>query len=167
MAWTLHYLARDKRVQDELRREVQSVASDEASLCVVMSRAVAHAELTVSDEVNKLPYLDAVVREATRCYSAGTMQNREVERTTTVRLAGPVRGRNGRMIESLTIDNPCSRYEIAAMSTAPSHTILGNTGMVLLSTEYPHCCVSYIGPLLVTLSKRQKYLIDNIVKNQN
>lgn len=56
-----------------------------------------------SDEINKLPYLDKVVRETLRLIPPGIVSVRSAEKDTIVPLGTPVRGRDGTMIDSVTI----------------------------------------------------------------
>ena len=58
-------------------------------------------ELTLRDTLNGLPYLGAFVHEILRTQSPNGLQLREVYADATIPLGDPVRGRNGRMLDSL------------------------------------------------------------------
>lgn len=60
------------------------------------------------DAVTTLPYLDAVTREVVRLAPANVTQTRTAVRKTVVRLSQPVRGRDGRMMETVTVDKGTS-----------------------------------------------------------
>ncbi|XP_026217848.1 cytochrome P450 27C1 isoform X2 [Anabas testudineus] len=54
LSWTLYHLARDPRVQDRLYREVNSVCPDR--------------RVPTTDDLSRMPYLKAVVKETLRLY---------------------------------------------------------------------------------------------------
>ncbi|XP_040887911.1 sterol 26-hydroxylase, mitochondrial [Toxotes jaculatrix] len=54
LSWTLYHLARDPRVQDRLHREVSSVCPDRRE--------------PTTDDLNRMPYLKAVIKETLRLY---------------------------------------------------------------------------------------------------
>ena len=53
MTWALYALSQNKNIQTKLREELSSLSTDNPSM----------------DDLNGLPYLDAVVRETLRVYS--------------------------------------------------------------------------------------------------
>ena len=54
MTWALYALTQNKHVQTKLRQEISNVSTDNPTM----------------DDLNGLPYLDAVVRETLRLYPA-------------------------------------------------------------------------------------------------
>lgn len=86
ITWSLIMLAQYPGVQARLREEVDVVGTE--------------PDL---DTLNSLPYLDAFVHEILRTHSPNGLQLREVYADATVPLGDPVRGRNGRLLETLRL----------------------------------------------------------------
>lgn len=88
MVWLLHYLSVYPDVQAKLRAELQQVENPDPDY----------------SEIEALPYLDATTKEVLRIYSAAVTHTRTVHKKTTIPLSEPVRGRNGKMMNSVTLD---------------------------------------------------------------
>ncbi|KAF7314138.1 Cytochrome P450 [Mycena chlorophos] len=86
-AWALHLLSTHPTVQSRLREELQSVGTDNPTL----------------DELNALPFLDKVVREALRVHAPATFMQRKAVRDDVIPLGKPIVGRDGKVYESLPI----------------------------------------------------------------
>ncbi|PPQ82386.1 hypothetical protein CVT25_008347 [Psilocybe cyanescens] len=79
LSWTFFALTQNKNAQNKLRKELSKVATDDPTM----------------DELNNLPYLDYVVREALRLYGPFPATMRLVGQDTIVPLGEPVTDRNG------------------------------------------------------------------------
>ena len=73
MAWALYVLTQNKDVQTKLREEVSSISTDNPSM----------------DDLNGLPYLDAVVRETLRLHSAVPSVQRQAVKDDCIPLSKP------------------------------------------------------------------------------
>jgi cytochrome P450 len=73
MAWALYSLSQNKDAQTKLREEISSLSTDNPSM----------------DDLNGLPYLDAVVRETLRLYSAVPSVQREAVKDDCIPLSKP------------------------------------------------------------------------------
>ena len=67
-------------------------------------------ELIPRDEINNLAYLEAFTREVLRLYSAAASQIRTAAKTITLPLSEPVLGRDGRVMDTITIDKGSMVY---------------------------------------------------------
>lgn len=85
-AWALMRLARAPEVQARLRAE-----------CLTLG------ERPSIDQLDALPFLDATVRECLRMDAAVPASIRTAQRDTVVKLATPVRGRDGRMMDEILV----------------------------------------------------------------
>lgn len=85
MTYTLYALACDPRVQAKLRAELAVVNTDTPSL----------------DELNALPYLDAVVKETLRLHAPVSQVSRRVARDDVLQLSKPFIDINGRVHEHI------------------------------------------------------------------
>ncbi|CCL98712.1 uncharacterized protein FIBRA_00716 [Fibroporia radiculosa] len=84
----LHLLAEHPQVQEMLRREiVDACDGDELSY----------------DQLNRLPYLDAVLRETLRLYPPATLLSREATEDTVLPLSEPILGVDGQLIHEVPI----------------------------------------------------------------
>ncbi|TFK81801.1 cytochrome P450 [Polyporus arcularius HHB13444] len=86
----LHLLAQNPSVQDKLRTELGAAT------------AGGTADLDYDGLMN-LPYLDAVCRETLRVYAPVTATGRMATKDLVLPLSAPVRGRDGRMISELVV----------------------------------------------------------------
>ena len=80
ITWTLFALSQRPSIQTKLRTELQSVTTDAPSM----------------DELNALPYLEAVVRETMRLHPAVEVTTRVATRDDVVPLARPYTDTKGR-----------------------------------------------------------------------
>lgn len=83
--WALYALIKHPEVQTKLRNELLKVSSDNPSM----------------DELNALPYLDAVLRETLRLLPPLPYTFRIVEKDDVLPLSKPVRDRSGKVHESI------------------------------------------------------------------
>lgn len=83
--WALFALSIDPRVQSKLRDELLTVSSDNVSM----------------DELNALPYLDAVVRETLRIHAPVPSTLRVAVKDDVLPLTTPVTDRNGKVYDSI------------------------------------------------------------------
>ena len=79
MTWALYALTQNKQTQTKLRQEVSSVSTDNPTM----------------DDLNGLPYLDAVVRETMRCYSPLPIVSRAVQKDDIIPLSKPFTDKKG------------------------------------------------------------------------
>ncbi|PIL34530.1 cytochrome P450 [Ganoderma sinense ZZ0214-1] len=90
----LHLLAQNPSVQEKLRAEIleaQGGAGSDANAAIPY------------DDLNKLPYLDAVCRETLRIYAPVVLAGRLAAKDMVLPLATPVRGRDGKMMNELVV----------------------------------------------------------------
>ena len=73
MTWALYALTQNKQVQTKLRQEVSNVSTDNPTM----------------DDLNGLPYLDAVVRETMRRYSPLSVVSRAADKDDVIPLGKP------------------------------------------------------------------------------
>ncbi|EJD37708.1 cytochrome P450 [Auricularia subglabra TFB-10046 SS5] len=85
--WAMYSLANNPEMQDKLRREVQTIYTDEPTL----------------DMLNALPYLDQVVRETLRLHIFVPFVTREALKDDVIPLEHPVIGENGQTITHIHI----------------------------------------------------------------
>ena len=79
MTWALYALSQNKQIQNKLRQEVSEVSTDNPTM----------------DDLNGLPYLDAVVRETLRRYSPVTVIARTAGKDDFIPLSKPFTDRKG------------------------------------------------------------------------
>ena len=79
MTWALYALTQNKKVQTKLRQELSDVATDNPTM----------------DDLNGLPYLDAVVRETMRRYSPVSVVARAADKDDFIPLNEPITERKG------------------------------------------------------------------------
>jgi len=79
MAWALYSLTQNKQVQTRLRQEVSEVSTDNPTI----------------DDLNGLPYLDAVVRETLRLYPPVSGSMRAAKKDDFIPLSKPFTDRKG------------------------------------------------------------------------
>ena len=79
MAWALYSLSQNKDVQTKLREEVSNLSTDDPSM----------------DDLNGLPYLDAVVRETLRLFPPVPAASREAMKDDCIPLSKPFTDRKG------------------------------------------------------------------------
>ena len=79
MAWALYALTQNKQIQSKLREEVSKVSTDNPTM----------------DDLNGLPYLDAVVRETMRRYSPIAVVSRAADKDDFIPLSQPFTDRKG------------------------------------------------------------------------
>ena len=79
MTWALYALSQNKQAQSKLRREVSDLSTNNPTM----------------DDLNGLPYLDAVVRETMRRYSPLSVVARAADKDDFIRLSKPFTDRKG------------------------------------------------------------------------
>jgi len=87
MTWALYALTQNKQVQTKLRQEVSDVSTDNPTM----------------DDLNGLPYLDAVVRETMRRYSPVSMVARTADKDDIIPLNKPFTERNGNVRHEIRV----------------------------------------------------------------
>ncbi|KAI0930907.1 hypothetical protein AcV7_004962 [Taiwanofungus camphoratus] len=88
MSRALYLLAQHPEVQEKVRKEILE----------------AHAgESLAYDELNQLPYLDAVCRETLRLYPPITLLSREPKKDMVLPLSEPVRGLDGQLMHEIFV----------------------------------------------------------------
>nr|XP_031861425.1 uncharacterized protein CI109_003029 [Kwoniella shandongensis]KAA5528497.1 hypothetical protein CI109_003029 [Kwoniella shandongensis] len=87
LTWILYMLAQHPEFQVRLREEVKAVDDDRPSL----------------ETLSSLPLMDAVIRETLRLCAPAPTTNRRSSATAVIPLGTPVRGRDGTMMDSVTI----------------------------------------------------------------
>ncbi|BEI82047.1 hypothetical protein CcaverHIS002_0212070 [Cutaneotrichosporon cavernicola] len=87
LTWALYRLATNKSMQDRLRAELVTLGE--------------HPDI---DEIHGLPFLEKFTREILRMDSPVPAVGREPASKTTLPLSRPVRGRDGKMIDAVTVD---------------------------------------------------------------
>ncbi|PFH52487.1 hypothetical protein AMATHDRAFT_74271 [Amanita thiersii Skay4041] len=85
--WALYALTQAPRVQDKLRQELLGVSSDNPTM----------------DELNALPYLDAVVRETLRVHAPVPSTIRVATKDDVIPLEKPVRDGKGKILDSISV----------------------------------------------------------------
>ena len=73
MSWALYALSQDKQAQTKLREEIYSISTDNPTM----------------DDLNGLPFMDAVVRETLRLYPAVASVLREARKDDCIPLSKP------------------------------------------------------------------------------
>jgi cytochrome P450 len=84
-AWGLFALTQNQEVQDKLRKELLAVGTDNPTM----------------DELNALPYLDAVVREILRLYPPLASTMRCAAKDDIIPLGEPVKDKNGNVLDGI------------------------------------------------------------------
>lgn len=84
-AWALYALTQAPEVQAKLRDELLSISTDNPTM----------------DDLNNLPYLDAVIRETLRIHSPVPSTMRVAVKDDVLPLGTPVRVKNGNLINSI------------------------------------------------------------------
>ena len=84
-AWALYALTQSPDIQVKLRHKLLSVPTDNPSM----------------DELNDIPYLDAVVREALRLYAPVPVTLRVAVKDDILPLGSPIRTTKGELIDSI------------------------------------------------------------------
>ncbi|WWC91006.1 uncharacterized protein L201_005945 [Kwoniella dendrophila CBS 6074] len=87
LTWILYTLAQHPDSQKQLREELMTISEERPSL----------------DTLNSLPYLDAVIREVLRLEAPAPHTMRMALEDSIIPLGKPVKGKNGKMIDSLKI----------------------------------------------------------------
>ena len=85
MTWALYALTQNKQAQTKLREEVSNVSTDNPTM----------------DDLNGLPYLDAVVRETMRRYSPLSVVSRAADKDDIIPLSKPFTDRKGNVRHEL------------------------------------------------------------------
>ena len=85
MTWALYALTQNKQAQTKLREEVSNVSTDNPTM----------------DDLNGLPYLDAVVRETMRRYSPISVVSRAADKDDFIPLSKPFTDRKGNVRHEL------------------------------------------------------------------
>ena len=83
--WGLFALTQNPEVQDKLRQELLAVGTDNPTM----------------DELNALPYLDAVVRETLRLHPPLASTMRTAAKDDILPLGEPVQDKNGNVLDSI------------------------------------------------------------------
>jgi len=84
-AWALFALTQSPEVQDKLRKQLLAVGTDNPTM----------------DELNALPYLDAVVRESLRLHPPMASISRVATEDDTLPLGEPVKDKNGNVLRDI------------------------------------------------------------------
>ena len=79
ITWAFYVLSQNKRVQTKLREEISKISTD----------------IPTMDDLNGLPYLDAVVRETLRLYPAVASTQREARTDDCIPLSKPFTDKKG------------------------------------------------------------------------
>ena len=79
MSWALYALSQNKDAQSKLREEISNTSTDNPTM----------------DDLNGLPYLDAVVRETLRLYSPVAAAVREASKDDCIPLSKPFTDKKG------------------------------------------------------------------------
>jgi Cytochrome P450 len=79
MSWALYALSQNKHVQTKLREEICNISTDHPTM----------------DELNGLPYMDAVVREVLRLHPPVTRILREARKDDCIPLSQPFTDKKG------------------------------------------------------------------------
>ena len=79
MSWALYALSINKHAQTKLREEISNISTDNPTM----------------DDLNGLPYMDAVVRETLRLYSPVASIQREARKDDCIPLSKPFTDRKG------------------------------------------------------------------------
>jgi len=87
MAWALYALSQNKQAQTKLRQEVSDVSTDNPTM----------------DDLNGLPYLDAVVRETLRLYSPVSIVARTAGKDDFIPLSKPFTDRKGNVRHEIRV----------------------------------------------------------------
>jgi cytochrome P450 len=88
--WCLWALCLNPHVQDKLREELQAVSTDAPTM----------------DELNGLPYLDAVLRETCRLYTTIAILGRSATQDDIIPLSEPYVDRNGVKQDHIKYEHP-------------------------------------------------------------
>ncbi|KIY68833.1 cytochrome P450 [Cylindrobasidium torrendii FP15055 ss-10] len=87
LVWMLYALTRAPEVQKKLRQELQAISTDTPSF----------------DELNALPYLDAVLRETLRLHAPVVFTERVSAKDDILPLSEPIKDRNGKMLDGIRV----------------------------------------------------------------
>ena len=79
MSWALYALSQDKHAQTKLREEMYNISTDNPTM----------------DDLNGLPYMDAVVRETLRLYPPVPSIQRQAEKDDCIPLSKPFTDKKG------------------------------------------------------------------------
>ena len=79
MSWALYALSQNKHAQTKLREEISTISTDNPTM----------------DDLNSLPYMDAVVRETLRLYPALGSIQREARKDDCIPLSKPITDKKG------------------------------------------------------------------------
>ena len=79
MSWALYSLSQNKHAQTKLREEISNISTDNPTM----------------DDLNGLPYMDAVVRETLRLYAPVAAVEREAEKDDCIPLSKPFTDKEG------------------------------------------------------------------------
>lgn len=85
--WVLYSISKDKSIQEKLRAELQTIDTDNPTM----------------DELNSLPYLDAVVRETLRLFPAVATNSRVAMKDDIIPLDSPMTDRLGNEHHSIHV----------------------------------------------------------------
>nr|ASN66820.1 Cyp5139R1 [Phaffia rhodozyma] len=114
LAWCLYAMCENTEIQDKLRAELVQVENDEPSM----------------DELNALPYLDAVCRETLRLYAPIPSTLRVASKDDVLPLSEPIKNtRNGKMMTEVPIAKGTSIF-IPILNLNTLDDIWGGDGQI-------------------------------------
>ncbi|KAF8626325.1 hypothetical protein AX15_004986 [Amanita polypyramis BW_CC] len=147
--WALFALTQHHRVQEKLRQELLTVSTDNPTM----------------DELNALPYLDAVVRETLRVHAPVPSSMRVATQDDTIPLEKPIRDKEGNLREYISVNKGQTifipiqainraeniwgedarefkpeRWEIVPQAASSVPGVWGN---LLTFLGGPHACIGY------------------------
>ncbi|KAH9894819.1 cytochrome P450 [Cubamyces lactineus] len=119
--WALYALSQRPGIQQKLREELLSVDTDTPTM----------------DELNALPYLDAVVRETLRLHSPLTFIVREAKRDDVIPLSEPFTDRYGRVHKEIRVAKG-NKVTIPIVAMNRSKEIWGEDAMEFRPERWQH-----------------------------
>ncbi|KAI0373445.1 cytochrome P450 [Pilatotrama ljubarskyi] len=119
--WALYSLSQKPDVQQKLRQELLTVQTDTPTM----------------EELNALPYLDAVVRETLRLHSPVTMLIREAAKDDVIPLSEPITDRNGKVHYGIKIAKG-NKVVVPILAVHRSKAIWGEDALEFKPERWEH-----------------------------